>query len=366
MKIVIVSHSTYPNQSPRAARTHELATQLAKDHEVVLYVLAGDYDYSEYIKNTGIKVKNLGRPISFIYDPEKGIKSSFVDKVFYKLFHNLFEYPYLELCFLTNKCLKRESDIDLLITIAVPHSIHWGAALFRTKNKTKLKRTIWVADCGDPYMGNPFHKKPFYFEYIEKWFCRQADYLSVPFEGAKEGYYSEFNHKIQIIPQGFNLEGLSPDGDYKKNKVPTFIYAGNFYEKFRDPRPLLDHLLSINKPFKFIIHTKRTKLIEAYKGTLGEKLQVCDYIPRAELINKMNACDFLINMENTGSVQMPSKLIDYILSGRPVLSIDTSKQEQLEKINSFLEGDYSQQLHLPSSSNYDIINIAKKFTSLVR
>ena len=365
MKIVIVSHSTFPHNSPRANRTDELARQLAKDHDVTLYVLTGAYDYSDYIKTTGVQVKSLGSPKAFRFDPIKISKASLGQKILYKLFHRYFEYPYIELAYLTNKALKKESDIDLLITIAVPYPIHWGAAFHRSKNKDKLSKTVWVADCGDPYMGNPFHNKPFYFGYVEKWFCKYADFLSVPFEGATNAYYPECQKKINVIPQGFDLTGFLSTPKYKENKVPTFIYAGTFYEDLRDPRPLLEHLVTIEQPFKFIIHSKNTALINSYKSVLGNKLEVHDYIPRPDLIKKMSQCDFLINIENRGNVQAPSKLIDYILSKRPVLSIDTSNKSQMKMVDNFLIGDYSRKLELPDASVYDIKNVAKQFTDLV-
>ena len=75
------------------------------------------------------------------------------------------------------------------------------------KPKTAKK---WIADCGDPFMGAKLEtfRKPFYFKYFEKDFCRKADYITVPAEGAKKAYYSEFLGKIRVIPQGFNFKQI--------------------------------------------------------------------------------------------------------------------------------------------------------------
>jgi hypothetical protein len=65
-----------------------------------------------------------------------------------------------------------ESGYDLLISIAAPHSIHWGIAWAR-KDGSPIAG-IWIADCGDPFMGkeNDTFRPPFYFRYLEKWFCQ--------------------------------------------------------------------------------------------------------------------------------------------------------------------------------------------------
>ncbi len=61
MKIVIIGQWTYPKLTPRAFRTFELAKQFGKlGHDVVLYALTGDYDYSEIELANNIKIRNLG------------------------------------------------------------------------------------------------------------------------------------------------------------------------------------------------------------------------------------------------------------------------------------------------------------------
>ena len=90
-----------------------------------------------------------------------------------------------------------ETGYDLLISVAVPYPIHWGIARIRTKGNKMGK--IWVADCGDPYYGckTDSFKKMFYFKYIEKWFCRKTDYISVP---KSNGYQSLHTGLTNIIP----------------------------------------------------------------------------------------------------------------------------------------------------------------------
>ena len=50
--------------------------------------------------------------------------------------------------------------------------------------------------------------------------------------------------------------------------------------------------------------------------------------------------DFLINIKNDVTEQLPSKLIDYLLIDRPILDMDGNNLDQT-KIDQFLDGNYS-------------------------
>lgn len=366
-KIVIVSYAAHPMLSPRSHRTTELAKGFAKKgHDVTLYILTGGHDYSSFEKETGVKVKSLGNTKLFKFDFEKGSHYGFIGRIINKLIGKYIEYPGIELSYRVNKVLKQENNIDLLISIAVPYTLHWGVAWFKQKYPEKLTNTVWVADCGDPFMGNPFVKHPFYFEYIEKWFSRKTDFITIPIEEGKDAYYPEFRNKIRIIPQGFDFDAINIDGNYKGNIIPTFIFAGRFYENSRDPRPLLDYLVKKSINFRFIIYTKASyqDFITEYKPILKDKVEVRDYVPREQLIREMSKADFLLNLENPSSIQLPSKLIDYALSKRPILSVNTNIALDAKLINDFLNGDYSQTLNIDNIEQYNIKNIVQQFENL--
>lgn len=363
--IVIISRAIYPMIAPRPMRATELAKQFARQgHKVTLYGVLGSYDYTSFEEENNISIKNLG-PTSFATLDSDGARSqSFFSKVMTKLFKRTLEFPDIELALRTFLALKKESNFDLLITIAVPYPIHWGAAKYKSKFPEKMTNKIWVADCGDPYMGNPFYKRPFYFKYIEKWFCKHVNYLSIPIIEAKNGYYTEFHEKIKVIPQGFSFAEVKTKEP--NNAILTFMYAGTFYKELRDPRPFLDYLSTKgNLPFLFIIRTQALDLIKPYKEKLGDKLQILDYVPREQLLNEMASVDFLINFENDSAIQSPSKLIDYALVGRPILSIKSNKELESKKIDQFLNKDYTNAYIIENIEQYDIKNVAQQFLNLI-
>ncbi|MGN6802242.1 MAG: hypothetical protein ACTHJN_10065 [Ginsengibacter sp.] len=364
-KIVIISQTMFPAQYPRAFRATELAKEFGKEgHQVILYAVLGKYNYDTFkIDNPNLQIKDIG-PMCFAkINSDDTYKISILDRILKKILRKLIDFPEIEFVFKIPKILKNESNIDYLITIGVPHSIHWGTALFKEKSKGNFPR-VWVADCGDPYMGNNFSRPYFYFKNIEKWFCRKADFISIPFEGARGGYYPEFQNKIHVIPQGFNFKPFNGNAEEPQNKVITFVYAGIFYKDRRDPRLFLEYLSSLKIDFKFLVFTKSNVLLESYKCDLGNKLEVSDYIPREDLLKIMVKADFLVNIENESTLQSPSKLIDYALTGRPILSIN-SKELDKKKIDKFLQRNYEGQLHIENIEQYKIENVASKFLSLI-
>lgn len=365
--IVIITRTFFPAQAPRSMRATELAKEFArKGNDVTVYAVLGRYNYTHFTESTGIRVKNIGEMYFAKKNSDGQNNTSIFNVLLTKIFNYLLEFPDIELSYRVNKILNTQKNIDLLITVAVPHPIHWGAALSHRKfNKNRILN--WVADSGDPYIGNEFVKHPFYFKYIEKWFCRRVDYLVVPTEFSCQGYYKEFHNKIKVIPQGFNFSEFvsKPNNNIKLNKIPTFIYAGTFYKGVRDPSLLLEFLISLNIDFKFKVYTQNVNILKEFKVKLGDKLEISNYIPRLSLLEELSAADFLINFENGTLTQTPSKLIDYALSTRPILSIPSMSINK-NQILDFLNYNYTEQLKIENIDQYDIKNVTDKFLNLIK
>lgn len=357
MKILIVSKYFYPDNTPRSFRTTELAEELLNQGHDVTLLLPDSNNYEmRYHKNIfGLKFINIGSPKFNIL---KG-KSIFV-RFINRLMLQIFEYPDIQFAWMLNSRLKKLQGYDLLISIAVPHTIHWGVAL-SLKHKGLTKK--WIADCGDPYMGckTDSFRKVFYFKYVEKFWCRKADFITIPINEAVSGYYEEFWPKIKIIPQGFKFDQIN-ENLYVKNNIPVFAFAGTLSLKYRNPIPFVEYLLTLNTDFKFIVFNE-SDILKPYIDKLKGKIEVRNYLPREELLVLLSKMDFLVNFDNATNIQSPSKLIDYALTKRPILSI--GNQINTNQISEFMSGDYSNGFTFPDLSMYNIKNVANAFTKLV-
>ncbi|HMO61153.1 MAG TPA: glycosyltransferase [Ferruginibacter sp.] len=365
-KILIVSRSFYPENTPRSFRTTELAKEFCRQgHEVTVYTIKDEKEHPPLEKEFGMVIKSIGQ-LKF-----KPIDINAKNKLLYlfkrglsRLLLMFAEYPNIELMFMVKRALKNENGYDLLISIAVPHPVHWGVAWARTK-KNPIAKT-WVADCGDGYMLELAHdtfKKLFYFKYLEKWFCRKADYISIPNISLKGNYYPEFWNKIVDIPQGFVFEEVQVKNPVVNNPVPTFAFAGIFMRTTRNPSQLLDFLISTNRDFRFIVYTRTADLLLPYMAVLKDKLEIRNFIKREVLIKELSTFDFLINIGYDPSNHIPSKLIDYYLSGRPVLSQETNEVNK-KVVEEFLDGNYSNGFKFVDMDRFRIENVCRKFLAL--
>ncbi len=73
---------------------------------------------------------------------------------------------------------------------------------------------------------------------------------------------------------------------------------------------------------------------------------------------------FVVNFENVGHKQTPSKLIDYLIIDKPVLSV-TFGNLQPGIFQEFLKGNYENKMSLPEKDNYRIENVVSQFIALV-
>lgn len=361
LKIVIYAQWVLPIINPRSHRTWQLALNLAKQgHDVTIYALLGKTDYSKYEKEYGLKIKNLGYSWYGCINSDGG-KQPLHCRAIMKLLGNKFLYPDIELKRLVKKSLSSLTEnIDLLITIASPHTIHWGAA--EVMNKPNIK--CWIADCGDPFMLNPFHTPSPKYEKLERNWCEKANAITIPIKEGKNGYYKDYHHKIHIIPQGFDFSETKL-ANYSINKIPTFAFSGVVYPGMRDPSNFLKFLLNLKIDFKFIVYSKYRKQFEPYATDLRDKFVFYNYIPRNLLIYELSKMDFLININNIGNVQQPSKLIDYALSKRPILSI-SSEFGETEQANfvQFLNHNYNNRTEVRNIEQFDIQNVCQNFIDL--
>ena len=336
LKIVIISRHLYPKQSPRSFRTTDLALELARrGHSVTVYTLTGKYNYKEFSKKNNLEVRSIGHIITGLEHSDGTLRNNLIDKMLRRLLQRLIEYPLIKLAFKIPAILKKETNIDLLITIAHPHTIHWGTALAKKINKNFPSK--WISDCGDPYMGDPANrKKYYYFKFIEKFWCNNTDFTTVPTVSSYSGYYPEFHAKIRVIPQGYDFTKTKISEETVNNQVPTFAYAGSIYPKYRDPTKFLNYISTLNINFKFIVYTNNFTFFSVYSKQFGDKLMIIPTIERSTLIFELSKVDFLVNFINNSDIQVPSKLIDYALTRRPVISISTSfPTDEMERFNEF-------------------------------
>lgn len=364
--ILIISQTFYPENSPRSFRTTELAKELARQGHYVTVLLPFGMNIPaihEWAEEHGVQFQFYG-PLTWKYFGKTRLFGDWSRK-FGRLLFLLFEYPNIEIYFKLPKYLRKiEKTYDLLISIAVPHENHWSVA--RVHSKRKLART-WVADCGDPFAGNILEvmRPPFYLRWLENNFLKEVDFVSVPVEGAIDAYQNSYHSKFRVIPQGFDFSEVKLSSKTSDNSIIRFGYSGGISTiGIRNPYKLIEYLLSIQDiSFEYHIYsTSVNMLLDVAKMSRG-RLVLHEAIPRRELLEELSKLDFLVNFDNGAKTALPSKLIDYALTKRPILNINANEPDT-QLIDAFLSGDYSGQYVVEDVDQYNIKNVSAKFLAL--
>lgn len=377
MRIAILTAVFHPELHPRAFRAYELAKEYAiQGHDVEVYILTHvkGFDYEQLSKELGAKLTLLP-----LYTRELGTENVFqktnvilrwIHKKYrwlleYLLAGNLFAYSTR----IAEHLKQTMKEKDMVIALSTPFMDLLGLAKYvhQLPNNTE-KKTTYIADSGDPFYHSQQTKRALYFKWIEKWVYRHFDYLSIPTSDAIPAYAPLIPiEKIKIIPQAFNMRDVNlapaPTGN-----IPTFAYAGVFYQDIRNPEFLFQHLCTLKEDFRFHVYLRHrdpytTSLLNRYQQILGEKLVVHYSIKRNELLYQLSECHFLVNISNKTTTQLPSKLIDYGITKRPVYSFDKQSFKP-QVFDAFMHGDYTHAMKIDIHP-YDIEVVTKQFIELV-
>lgn len=374
-RILIVGYHFYPQNTPRAFRTYELVREFTRRGIEVDLILPNKEIFLGYSRALGkfnlLNIEYLGDNRSFkkisLADSLK-LDNYFrnIAKQIYRYFNPFAETrSYINLVYKYLRC--HNVRYDLILAIAHPFSTLVGTAKAIRHNDILEECPVKVAEYSDPFTLRSTMKILPLYRILDKWIANTFDYISIPTEKAVSSYIKlKTADRIKVIPQGFDFSEVKLDV-YNENSIPSFGYAGVFYEKIRNPEVFFNYLLTLEYDFRFYLFTSSSNMdtkifIDKYKDRLQEKLVLFYDIPRLDLIKKLSILDFLINIDNTSNNQVPSKIIDYALAKRPMYSFSQHNFDAKE-FQRFIEGDYEKSLFV-DIAQYDIRNIADQFLYL--
>lgn len=374
-RILIVGYHFYPQNTPRAFRTYELVKEFVRRGIEVDLILPNKEIFSGHSrvlkKFNLLNIEYLGDNRSF---KKTSLASSLkfnnyfrnIAKQIYRYFNPFSEtQSYINLVYKYLRC--HNVRYDLILAIAHPFSTLVGTARAIRHNDILEECSVKVAEYSDPFTLQSTMKMFPLYRILDKWIANTFDYISIPTEKAVSSYIKlKIADRIKVIPQGFDFSEVELNV-YNENSIPSFGYAGVFYEKIRNPEVFFDYLLTLEYDFRFYLFTSSSNtvtngFINRYKDRLQEKLVLFYDIPRLELIKKLSTLDFLINIDNTSNNQVPSKIIDYALAKRPTYSFSQHNFDTAE-FQQFIDRDYEKSLSV-DIARYDIRNIADQFLHL--
>lgn len=251
--------------------------------------------------------------------------------------------------FLCSVCLLMKYRYSAVITVAWPFSSHVIGLLL----KPFIRRSVWIADYGDPFFVETF--KPDnnlrLFARIN-WradaaVSRKAHAICVATEETKKLYENAFHVANKIIvtpslvevPQRFLGERKQPTSAMKK-----MLYTGTIHGLARRCEPFfwcLNKLFAekgnLNLEVHFFGDVSKIGADLAGIGPLIHKNVFFHGIVSRERVRaEIAASDVLANIGNLSSYQMPSKILEYVAFGKPIINFTCNPRDL---VASFLD-DY--------------------------
>lgn len=245
--------------------------------------------------------------------------------------------------------LINKHKFDVVISVGLPFTAH----LIGKACKMAHPALKWHMDIEDPFC----YSKEFFVNNhrlynnlnikAERKAFQLADSISVTVDKALQAYLKHFpfaKSKIRVIPPLFNLKPESEhSGDFSFNSNNIHLcYIGTFYSNVRSPF----RLLSIIKAMKALSASKIQKLTFHFFGEINpEALAVFNKFPELtahfvfhglvdrKIINSViQQTDFLINIGNTTHYHLPSKSVDYLMSGKPIINICQTQEDTFKEL----------------------------------
>ena len=228
------------------------------------------------------------------------------------------------------KALSLIHDHSVLITFSTPVSDHLAGLIVKRKNRSMP----WAVFFSDPFVQNPYiSMSPIERSlnaHLERSIMEHADAVifvnGVTRDRTMIGYPSLWYKKTHVIPHAFD-DALYPKKEQSRDKRLTIRYMGDFYGR-RTPESLF-------KALRVVSNTSREFIVEIYgqidddmkslitRYGLDEMVKPRGRISYLKNLSLMRTSDVLLTIDAPGttSLFLPSKLIDYLGAGRPILAI---------------------------------------------
>jgi len=227
--------------------------------------------------------------------------------------------------------LTKEFSFDAIISTSTPYTGHLVGKTIKQANPN----IPWTVDIGDPFsLGEPAWNNVFLYSRLnyrsEAEVLNLADSIVFTVETCKKAYtklYPGIEDKVTVIPPLFSGVTSSNKIKTKFRKGRLLVFAGSLYKGIRNPTYLLKLLSGV---FELAPETEVhfygrindcASLFEPYLLKYPKNIFIHGLVDRRAAADAMDKADILINIANRTLFQLPSKLVDYMASGKPILNI---------------------------------------------
>lgn len=216
------------------------------------------------------------------------------------------------------------NNIDVIIGTVFPYEI----ANIISDADIKAKKIVLQLD---PYVNNyTFRKNRIANRVIEeKNVLDSIDALLTTNIIKNEIYNTHESVKAKVIEIEFpEIEAIVTTEDgacqthllKKKENDVLLLHAGTLYEDIRNPRYLVDLLIGLPNNYKLVIVGSNTSMIKSYDEPVRNRIIDLGFVDQNIAAQLREETDVLVCFNNAIDNQVPSKLFEYIATGKPFIN----------------------------------------------
>lgn len=402
MKILIVTAWYHPFIHPRAHRWTTLAEYWAGLGHEIHVMTARHRDCPDEATLNGVHIHRAGfdslKEVAYYYFGSKNArgrvgalpqKPGWLTRLVAWLYNSIWKKIYFpdDACLWyfpakkkARQLLERQ-NFDALVTVSLPFTGHLiGLALTRTRATISSRGTgnlAWLADIGDPFsiqaksLNNSFlyGKKS---RHLEQKILETADAVTVTTEFTLKKYHEQFGQKavgkMSVIPPLLHpVLRFNPESRVPSPQSPIKLgYFGALYAPVRTPDAFLELLEKT-----FVLRPDLRERLEVHfygeifpdffeKLAAQPAVRLHGLCSREEVQQAMRDMDILLNIGNTTDFQLPSKAVEYLAAGKPILNLSYSDDDPFASFFSTSQLSESWKLSENLSNNSLIFNLKVK------
>ena len=351
-RILLVTHQFTPHVSPRTTRWSILCTELAeRGYDVT--VLTGTKQNVQSSNKYRVIYFGSNKIGSLIENTRKASSNSernnvvkkfffYILKKVYRFLYRTFAWPDYSMFwfFSVKRNRKNIPDYDLIISVSLPFTSHLVAYSINKKIGKK-----WIMDVGDPFSlkkdapENNIYIFSFLNKYFEKKFYQSSSNVLFTHEESLRHHNNSFpilDGKSTILPPVFNIDDCDLTNSYDFSKRPIKVaYFGVLTNGVRTPNNFLRFfsMLDLDEvELHWYVNEDSKKMVKSVNVENINNI-FYDMVSRKDALSLMSTeYHALLSIGNSNPFQLPSKVVEYISTGKPVIHFSEINNDSVESI----------------------------------
>ncbi|MBM2882781.1 glycosyltransferase [Chromobacterium phragmitis] len=342
MKILLINYFFPPAIDAHAYRWHQLMRYWSGQGHEVDVITSGDFEDEVFAESHRFSsITRLGRKRkqhSAVYVEKKRTLRNDIKAVLLTMYRKVY-WPdaFWHWIFPLTVALfkRRKVRYDLIVSYYPCLLAHIGASYLHSRQKEN--ETRWIADYGDPFstsdsmQPNNFalYKKINIF--VERLILKRCSAVVFTNETTASDYVQAKiceQEKVSVIPHLVDINSFYVGSKSslldKTSDIPTIrlIYIGGFHKGIREPDQLFDLVKAVNG-------LGVSLELDIYGPANGYDFGMYDLgninhhgiIARELVPTAIEAADFVVNVDNINCSMTPSKIVELIATGKPIVNI---------------------------------------------